>query len=327
MKITMNFTATTQDLDRYADAADLRQFFQGKEIDGLELMLCGSRELPQGMKNEDVVGIHLRYFPSWLDFWKGNREALQKEYGDEETWSMYYGGTSREAFLTEWRKELETAHKIGAKYVVFHVAECTLEECLTYHPRHSDMEVCQAACEIINELMDGTPYRFYFLVENLWWSGLNLLDNQVTKALMDGIHYAKKGIMLDTGHLLNTNQELKTQEEGTAYIAQVLDHMGNLTHYIKGIHLNQSLSGEYVKSVIANPPTFTGTYWDKLSKIYPHIYHIDYHEPFTAPGVAPLIRRVCPEFLTLELITTDRGHHEAALNAQLEALKQNGGIR
>ena len=327
MKITMNITATSQDLDRYADGEDLRQFYQEKDLDGLELMPCGCLELPSGLTSGDVVGIHLRYSPCWVDFWNGNREALQKEYGDEDTWTMYYGGKTRDAFLEPWRQELEYAHRIGAKYVVFHVAECTLEECLTYHPRHSDMEVCQAACEMINALMDNTPYQFCFLVENLWWSGLNLMDNAVTKALMDGIHYQNKGIMLDTGHLLNTNRELKTQEEGVQYIGSVLDQMGDLSHYIRGIHLNQSLSGGYVKSVIADPPQLSGTYWERLQKIYPHIYHIDYHEPFIAPGVPPLIRRIHPDFLTLELITSDRAQHDAALNAQIEALKTNGGIR
>ena len=327
MKTEINITDTDDDLGRFENIDDLRHFFLDKGIDGLELMPCMGRGFTHGIEPKDIVGVHLRYYPSWVDFWKGDTEALDKEYGTRKDWEMYYGGSTREAFLEGFRKELAFAKEAGAQYVVFHVAESALEECLTYEFRHTDMEVCLAAAEVINALMDGQDYDFYFLVENLWWSGMNLMDNAATQALLDAIHYKKKGIILDTGHLLNTNRDLTTQDEGVAYIHQVLDHMGPLTSYIKGMHLNQSLSGAYVKQVTANPPELTGTYWEKLSSLYPHIFHIDYHEPFTAPGVAGLIRRIGPEFVTYELITRDRRQHEERLTAQLQALKENGGIR
>ena len=53
--------------------------------------------------------------------------------------------------------------------------------------------------------------------------------------------------MLDTGHFLHTNLDLKTQEEGVDYLNQMLDAHGDLVSYIKGIHLQQSLTGDYVK--------------------------------------------------------------------------------
>lgn len=327
MKIEINMTDTEMDLNRFSSREDLRQFFLEKNIDGLELMPCGKPELPGIIEPEDVVGIHLRYFPCWLEFWRGNEKALAEEFGNREVWAMNYGGTTREDFLKQFRAQLELAQRIGAKYVVFHVSECTLNECVTYKPLHSDMEVVEAAAEVINALLDGKNYDFCFLVENLWWSGLNLMDNAVTKALMDRIHYPQKGIMLDTGHLLHTSLEIKSQEDGVPYIHQVLDRMEELTRYIKGIHLNQSISSDYVKTVIAAPKTLKGTYWERLSSLYPHIGKIDYHEPFTADGVAALIRRIAPEFVTIELITSDRQQHEDRLNAQMKALNEQGGIR
>ena len=320
MKTEINITDTPQDLDRYTSAQDLRQFYKRKGMDGLELMPCMKAELPEGLEPQDIVGIHLRYFPCWLEFWRGNTQALEMEYGNRETWEIYYGGSDREAFLKGWRDQLDLAQRTGAQYVVFHVAECTLQECITYRPLHSDLEVCLAAAEVINALLDGRDYSFYFLLENLWWSGLNLLDNGPTQALLDAIHYEKKGIMLDTGHLLNTNLNLSTQAEGLAYIHDILDRMGDLTRYIKGIHLNQSLSGAYVKKVLSAPPILGGTYWQKLSAMYPHIGSIDYHAPFTAPGLSRLIRRIDPEFLTYELISASREQHEQLLQEQLRAL-------
>ena len=49
--------------------------------------------------------------------------------------------------------------------------------------------------------------------------------------------------MLDTGHLIHTNTDIKTQQDAVDYINTVLDKHDELSSYIKGIHLNQSLSG------------------------------------------------------------------------------------
>ena len=62
-------------------------------------------------------------------------------------------------------------------------------------------------------------------------------------------------------------------------------------------------------------------------KIYPHIFKIDYHKPFTADGVSDLIQEISPRFLTFELITNDNQEHEDALKQQLNALKRNGGFK
>ena len=131
MKTAINLVTAAEELRRYADAEDLRQFYRGKGIDGLELTLCGEMKIPDIIRPEDVTGIHLHFFPSWIDFWNGDREALLREYGDEETIKTFYGASSREELLTGWRRELDFAHRIHAEYVVFHVSECTLGECLT----------------------------------------------------------------------------------------------------------------------------------------------------------------------------------------------------
>lgn len=81
-------------------------------------------------------------------------------------------------------------------------------------------------------------------MENLWWPGFTFTSPQMTQKLMDGIHYEKKGIMLDTGHLLHTNLDLRNQREGIAYIQKQLEEHGELCSWIKGIHLNQSLTGK-----------------------------------------------------------------------------------
>ena len=320
----INITATAPDMDRFTDREDLKRFYKDLGYDGMELMLCGSEGVPELFPREDLVGLHLKYFHNWYDFWTGNVEDLNKEYDSPEIWQQYYGGTTQEDMLAGWRKELDLAQELGVKYVVFHIAECTLEESITYKLSHTDEEICAAAVDIINRLMDGKPYRFHFLVENLWWSGLTLTRPEITRQVMDGIHYYKKGIMLDTGHLLNTNRSLRTQAEAVDYVLKILTLNGDLCRYIKAFHLNQSLSGEYVQKVLADPPELKGGYWDRLMQIFPHIFSIDYHKPFTDPGVTKIIKRVRPEFVTVELITSDREEHRAGLEAQMNAIRQGG---
>lgn len=295
MLTTINMTTSSQDMDRFENKEQLSDFYHSLGIDGIELMMVGGMEIPEKIIKSDVLGIHLNFPPYWYDFWKNNKEALQQIFGTEEIWQQYYGGADGSALVKKLKAELAVAEKLHAKYVVFHISESTPEECLTYKILHADEEICDAACEIINQALDGDAYHFEFLCENLWWSGLNMTRPKVTKRLMDGIHYEKKGIMLDTGHLLHTNRTLRTQEEAVEFIHQILDQHGELCRYIRGIHLQQSLSGEYVEEYLKNPIELVSDYMNVVEKVFLHIFKIDQHQPFTAAGVFNLVERISPQ--------------------------------
>ena len=72
------------DMNRFNDRNALKHFYADKGIDGIELMLCGNQSISEKITCSDVIGIHLSFFPSWLDFWIGNRKALNREYGEEK---------------------------------------------------------------------------------------------------------------------------------------------------------------------------------------------------------------------------------------------------
>lgn len=320
MKKMINITNSIYDTDRYRDAAHLREFYQRYGCDGYELMRCKppcSDILPR----EDVVGVHLAYFTSWIDFWLEDEKALLAEYDTREQYEAIYGGTSKERILEFVRDELKFADSMGAEYVVFHAGSSTSREVFTYQFTHPDEVVVDALADIINQVLDGTDYSFYFLVENLPWSGMRFTNPEVTRRLIDKIHYPKKGIMLDTGHLMCTNPDITTQEEGIEYIYKCLNEHGELRHYIKGVHFHQSLSGPYVKSVLANPPVLPDNYKDRINMAYSHVFKIDEHRPFTCPGVKELIEFINPEYLTYEFITWDLKQHEEFMEAQTEAMK------
>ena len=145
-------------------------------------------------------------------------------------------------------------------------------------------------------------------------------SREITERLLTQIRYEKKGIMLDTGHLMCTNPDIASEEEGIAYIQRCLDAHGPLCRYIKGVHLHKSLSGPYVKSVLADPPDLPKDYDERIGMAYMHVFQIDQHRPFSCKEVKGLIRQIAPEYLTHEFVTNDLAQHKAYLRVQTEAL-------
>ena len=112
--------------------------------------------------------------------------------------------------------------------------------------------------------------------------------------------------MLDTGHFLHTNLELKTQKEALGDLNAMLDRHQELLSYIKGVHLHQSLTGEYVKRWLKQPRPLPLDPEERFRQVYEHIFAIDQHLPFTEPGVRELVERIDPLYLTYEYISCSR---------------------
>ena len=267
-------------------------FFQSHGCDGLEVMPLDNydpADLEHPIPPEEcslirstmVRGVHCCCLGDWMD-------------------------KDREELIRHYRKDLDYAKWMGAEYVVFHVVQVNDEEGFTYVMQHEDREVLTAAASFINELLEGQDYDFWFLMENLWWPGLNFLSPEDTRYLLERVHYEKKGFMLDTGHFLHTNLDLKTQEEGVDYLNQMLDAHGDLVSYIKGIHLQQSLTGDYVKEWLSTRHELPEDPSERFCKVYEHIFKIDKHEPFTAEGVPAMVQRIQPLYVTYEYITRSR---------------------
>ena len=292
MRFQMNFTTSYADVIRLTSAEDLHDFYKKHGCDGLELMPLpySTAEAPDvylppqkcplivpGM----VTGIHCCCVGDWMD--RDRKELIQ-----------------------HYRKDLDYAMRVGAEYVVFHVVQVDDEEGFTYERKHTDREVIDAAAAFINELLGGQEYSFWFLMENLWWPGLTFLDPEDTRALISQVHYEKKGFMLDTGHYLHTDLDLQTQEEAVEALHRMLDRQKDMIPYIKGIHLQQSLTGNYVKEWLQTPHELPEDPTERFCKVYEHIFRIDKHEPFTVAGVKGLVERIAPLYVTYEYITRNR---------------------
>ena len=299
MKFQMNFTTSYDDVIRFGSAEELQQFYTEHGCTGLEVMPLGystkdapdvylsAEECPL-IRPEMVTGVHCCCSGDWI-------------------------ASDRQKLIEGYRRDLDYATRMGAEYVVFHVVQVDDEEGITYKLKHTDREVIEEAADFINELLDGQKYDFWFLMENLWWPGLTFLHPEDTQILLDRVHYEKKGFMLDTGHFLHTNLDLETQEEGVTYIQKMLDAHRNMISYIKGIHLQQSLTGDYVKKWLQSAHELSKDPMERFCKVYEHIFQIDQHEPFTAEGVENLVRRIDPLYVTYEYITRSREELSAYL--------------
>lgn len=316
MKRTFNLTTSPDDLARFPERTDLLRLMEG--FDGVELM-CLDEDVRGVVPPDRVIGVHMGFFPCWLDFWNGDEAAVLREFGSREVCEGYYGGRTRDAMVQAFRRDLENAHRWGAEYVVLHTSDATLEETFTMRYHHTDEEVVDGMCELVNEVFAEEDGFLLLLLENLWQPGMTFTRPEITARLLDGVKYPNRGIMLDTGHLLHTNLDLETMEEGLTYIHGLLDAHGGLCRNIRGVHLNQSLTGAYCKRVMADPPVLAEDYFERCGQMYLHAFQVDQHRPFTCPGVRELIERIDPDYLTFEFITENLEQHRAFLAAQSAA--------
>lgn len=311
----VNLSNYQTDLDLISHSATcLRLFLEQNQLDGLELMLCDTWD-SRIHRPEWVYGVHLRFWPYWLDFWRGDTKALAENFKNEAEIKSCYGGLNREDWLQLYRENIRAAGQTGARYAVFHVSHTATNEIFDWNFRYSDREVVEAAREVLNNLVQEIPEHMTLLLENLWWPGMTLTNRELTALLLEGVAHPRVGIMLDTGHLMNTNPSLTTEEEGVAYIIDTVKALGKYKERIKGIHLHRSLSGEYVRRSR-----------QKLKKEYTmaetmsHVLRIDEHLPFTSPAVRQLIQYIQPEYVVHEFIQTSLQDWHEKINRQQQAL-------
>ncbi len=295
--------------------ACLEAFLNYHHLDGLEMMFCAPWDR-QIHRREWIQGVHLRFWPNWLDFWQGNEKVLLREFSNEAAIAAYYGGQTRADWLEVYRENIRTSVQAGAKYLVYHVSHARLSELYNWKFSATDKDVIEATIEVVNELADLIPDNVALLFENLWWPGLTLADSKLTAHLLDSVKPANVGLMLDTGHLMNTNAALRTQEEGVAFILQVMARLGSYRSYVKGIHLHHSLSGEYINKT-RNAEISDVT----IDQIMSHVMKIDQHLPFSSPVVQRIVNEIQPDYLVHEFLNTSMDSWIKKLSCQQQALK------
>ena len=311
----VNISNYASDLELIENSTDcLQTLLNQNHLDGLEMMLCGPVD-EHVHKKEWIQGVHLKFWPCWLDFWREDHKEVLRQFGSVENIEAYYGASSPELWLELYRDNIRLAIQAGAKYLVFHVSHARTAELFTWQFSASDRQVIEASIQVINELVDEIPNDTALLFENLWWPGLTLQNRELTAMLLEGVKHDNVGIMLDTGHLMNGNMALKTEIEGVDYILEVLAQLGSYSRYIRGIHLHHSLSSQYVQQSRCKPEQdYT------MAEVMNHVLKIDQHLPFSTPAVQRIIEHVQPEYLVHEFMHTSLEEWMHKITQQQQAL-------
>ena len=86
MKFLTNLIANKDCLGDYCDREKLNNFLSETSLDGYEVICAG--DYPAEIDNSKVIGLHLPFFNAWMDLYKGDFAALDKEYGSKEVWQQ-----------------------------------------------------------------------------------------------------------------------------------------------------------------------------------------------------------------------------------------------
>ena len=209
----INLSTYQYDMDRYNNNyKNVNKFLEDNNINAIELFglqLYNEELIPK----DKIIGAHLMHYPVWLDFWNEDEEGVFEEFSSKEDIINYYGNLDKKVIIDKYREEIKIAEKLNAEYAVFHVSNVRTKDCFNYEFTYTDKEVVDATIEIVNEIFKGLDNNITILFENLWWPGLKMTDPELVRYFIENIEYENKGIMLDTGHLLNTNLDINNEEE------------------------------------------------------------------------------------------------------------------
>jgi hypothetical protein len=309
----------------------LAGFLRDYDLDGVELIQAGPVDQPH-FPRPFIVGWHLPFWLSWLDFYRGDQAGLRAEFPDDQCLEYYFGGAEPGHLREVWRRELVLAEEQGARYAVIHVAACRHEDAITGRFTLKDEEVIEAFSQLLNETVQGLSGRLLILLENLWWPGLTLLRPELVRRLLAGIAYPNLGLVLDCSHLMKTSPGLPSQKAAAAYLLRAVDRLGSLAERIRAVHLNRAFcggggrAGRRLVPEPPEPPRDFSMFQRYFALLNGAISDSDPHLPFTSPAIGELIRLVRPDFLVHELIREDFALSRRRLAAQVACLRQAGPL-
>ena len=300
----------------HGDAGALPAILQELGLDGIEFMLCAPWDrtlFPPAC----IKGVHLLFWPTWVDFWCGDRTALMAEFGSEDNIRGYYGSLDVANWVKGWRENLRRAAECQPQYLVFHVAHNCTSEMYTHAFSVTDEDVIHATIELVDAIAGEIPRGCKLLFENLWWPGLTFQKPQLAAELLARVSYPDTGFMLDTGHLMNTNLDLQSEAEGVAYVQKIYHELGELGKRVYGIHLHQSLSGAYTREMMRRHVGWkTPLDWQTAMD---YVMHVDQHQPFHTDAARRIVETVQPMYLVHEFQHRSRDDLVSKLHIQQRA--------
>lgn len=274
----------------------LGEYVASMKLDGIEQLIYDNNMILK--YKESTIGVHLEYWSYWIDFWWNNQQRLDYIFESNEEKKHYYKAQNIHEWIEYIKKNITLALNLKPQYLVWHVSEANVQEIFTYNFYYNDRQVLLATSEVFNEVAKIIPDNVLILFENLWWPGLRLNSMENVVYFFEKLKHNNVGIMLDTGHLMNTNINLTSELEASIFIKDIVNNLGSFASLIKGVHLNCSLSGQYQKKFIEQQFKFCE--FDK-HRLWEHITKIDKHEIFQTKAPSFLIDYIQPQYVVHEL--------------------------
>lgn len=226
----------------------LGEYVASMKLDGIEQLIYDNNMILK--YKELTIGVHLEYWSYWIDFWWNNQQRLDYIFESNEEKKHYYKAQNIYEWIEYIKKNITLALNLKPQYLVWHVSEANVQEIFTYNFYYNDRQVLLATSEVFNEVAKIIPDNVLILFENLWWPGLRLNSMENVVYFFEKLKHNNVGIMLDTGHLMNTNINLTSELEASIFIKDIVNNLGSFASLIKGVHLNCSLSGQYQKNLL-----------------------------------------------------------------------------
>jgi hypothetical protein len=309
MDFTLNISTHPADLAIIEhDWVNAQQLLVDEGFTGYEMYPVGEyswERIPPGM----IRGLHLRFFPIITPFWRNDHRRLLDIFGNKETIARFYGAHTPEALIDNYRTQLNLAHQLGCTYVVFHLAQSELDHIYDWQFPWEWRDTVTICAEILQAMFADSPFAGELLLENLWWPGsFRALHAEEIAYVLKRITHPRAAIMLDTGHLLNTNQQIASEQEGIRYLLDTVRSLGEMRGTIRGVHLTKSLSAGYVmQSQSATPPAAPpDSFWKQYFEAIDHVRKIDQHDAFEDTAIADLFDLINPATVTYEFTFASR---------------------
>ncbi|MGL4509041.1 hypothetical protein [Cetobacterium sp.] len=268
-----------------------------------------------------IKGVHLLYYPTWLEFWREDMEKVKEDFYDDEGILNYYRSFNKEILLETFKKQFEDAKKIKAKYLVFHVSHVRPKDIFTCNFDYTSIEVLDETLKIVNEVFKGDGPLLLF--ENLPWPGLTLKDYELTKYFFERVKYEKKGFLLDLSHIICTEKNIKSFQEADQYILNKIKELKELNKFIYGVHINGIEFKNYFEKDFSNEIKEWSSE-DRNGKFkieWEHMKNLDPHKIYR--GNLKLILNDLPnlKYINLELNFQSLDYLEEVVREQLNYIK------
>lgn len=322
----VNFSAHVLDFKRLAGEWEgLKKYIDASQADGVELLL-GYEPASDAIPKELIKSVHLPFWITWLDVWRKGEVGLKAYFPPMSNEDILYccGGKNQKEMVAAQKKLWELAAIYKPKQAVMHASHVELEHAFTRKFTYTNEDVLKCFAELMNqtsqEFSDGEP-PCVIGIENLWWPGLNFESSSLTDDFAASLNFDKWNLVLDTGHLMNTNTKLRCEDEAVDFVLEKLSQLSeDIRKRIQSIHLNLSLSGQYHLDQLK---TGLPANWENLScserynLARNYVLKIDQHLPFQTKRVKEIVGLLNPHTVVHEFIASTMDEYNDFLKQQM----------